>query len=1043
MNKIIDGLLANRILTLVAAFAICLGGAYAWKQLDVEAYPDISDISVNVITQVNGLPAEEMEMQVTVPIERALNTVPGVISKRSRTIFGLSIIALTFEDKMDIYRARQLVLEKLSTADVPDGVKPELGPMTPSIGEIFRYVVEAPDSVSLTDIRELQDYVIIPRLLYAEGVIDVANFGGLVRQFQIVINPIQLEKYKLSVTQISESVTANNKNTGGNYLKIGSTQMNIRGVGRITKAEDIENIVVDNRNGVPILIKDIGDVEVGVLQPTGILGYHDKLRDKQVSTGIEGIILLRKFENPSNTIDNVRVIIDELNNDILPDGVRVEPIYDRTELVSLTIETVVRTLLEGMFVVFVILTLLLGNWRGAVISALAIPFSLLFAFIVMMIVGIPANLLSLGAIDFGIIVDASVVMIEALLRNLVHRPAGFESPNQTTPLIAKSSKEVVKQIFFSLAIIILAFLPIFSLQRVEGRLFSPMAYTLSFAIFGSMLYSLTVVPVLASYMLRDNVSEFGHSVWEFLQKQYARTLGFFIRFYKITLTIGGIFVFIGLGVASRLGGEFLPELDEGCVWVRVFLPAGISMETAAAYPNLLRKELADLDEVTVVLTQHGRNDDGTDPYGPNRIEMLVQLKKPYSTWVNFKNKKELINEIKRRLERLLPGVGFTISQPIIDTTTENATGSSADLAIFVKGKDLNILRELAKKILALAQQVQGNSESGIEQENRQTQLVVEVDRIKAARYGVNVNDVNAMLETAIGGFPVSQLYENERRFDILLRFTKDARSTPQSIGKLLVHTSTGARIPLSLVADIRLEEGQTIIFREEGGRQITVKTNIRGRDQQSFAAELNQKIKDNIKFPDHYSYRMGGQFENLQRANSQLALMVPVTLLLIFIMLMVMFNNKIRYPLIVMCNIPFAVLGGILALHFRGMNFNISAGIGFISLFGVAVMSGVLLISYLKHMPKTDLSLKDTVIAGAIVQLRREIVVMLIAIIGLIPAVLSTGIGSDVQRPLATVIVGGLCSDMLLSLFLLPIVFYTIEKPRSWFGLREKIMKRR
>ena len=1028
MSRLITYIIKHRAIVLLLALLLTGIGTWAWMKLDIEAYPDISDTDVGVISQLNGLPAEEMEQQVTIPIERALNTVPGVISKRSKTIFGLSVVALTFNEKTNIYLARQLVLEKLRDAQIPDGVSPVLTPMTMAMGEIFRYVIDAPDSVPITYLRELQDYVIVPKLLQAEGVVDVANFGGLVRQFQVIIDPLTLEKYNLKVQDVADAITANNKSTGGNYIRIGSTQMNIRGIGRIQKVEDIENIVVDNRNGVPILIKDIASIEIGNLPPTGILGYVNKSIGSTKSMGIEGIVLLKKFENPSRTMVNVYEKVEELNNVILPPGIKVQTFYDRTELVALTVHTVAKTLLEGILVVLIVLTLLLGNWKAAVISALAIPFSLLFAFICMYLYGIPANLLSLGAIDFGIIVDASVVMVEAIFRNIAFATEA-DRKGGINAIVIRSSREVQKQILYTVLIITVALLPMFTLQRVEGRLFSPMAWTLSFAIIGSMIYSMTLVPVMGSFLFKTTSTEGKNYLWDAIQMLYSKALTMVLKAPKSVLAIAAVLVIAGVISGSRLGTEFLPELDEGCIWLRVNLPAGISLDAANQYPAILRKELSGYEEVKGVLTQLGRNDDGTDPFGPNRVEAMVQLKQPYSSWESKLTKKELVLKIKNNLVNLIPGANFTISQPIIDMVTENATGASSDLAVFVSGKNLDSLRVYAEKILILARRIPGASETSIEQEKKQTQLDIEIDRTKAARYGVNVSDINAVLEMAVGGLPVSALWEEERKFDIILRFSKESRKTPEQIGRIIIPTKSGLRIPLSQVANIRLSEGQTIISRSDEQLQITIKTNIRGRDQGSFAAEIDQRIREQIKLPPNYFYSMGGQFENLQRAQDRLLFIIPVTLLLIFSVLLLLFSYQTKYVLIVMANIPFAIIGGILALLLRGINISISAGVGFVSLSGVCVMAGVLWVSYLNKLyDKQNMSIKELVYRGSIVQFRPIFLVMLIAIIGLLPAALNTGVGSDVQRPLATVIVGGLTSSLLLTAFVTPALYYLLHK---------------
>ena len=1031
MNKITDFIIKHRTITMIIALMVVCIGVWTWFQLEIEAYPDISDTEVGVITQVNGLPAEEMEQQVAIPIERALNTVPGVISKRTRIIFGLCIVNLTFNEKTNIYLARQLVLEKLKDAQLPDGVEPQLAPMTMAMGEIFRYVLEAPDSIPLTYLRELQDYVVIPKLLQADGVVDVENFGGLLKQFQVIINPILLEKYNLSVQNVADAITNNNKNTGGNYIRVGSSQMNIRGIGRVTKVEDIENIVVDNRDGVPILVKDLATIEIGNLPPTCILGYIDKDRKVSKNMGIEGLAVLKKYSNPSVTMRNIYEKVDEIN-EILPKGIKLVTFYDRTELVDLTVHTVAKTILEGIIIVLLILTLLLGNWRAALTSALAIPFSLLFAFICMYLSGIPANLLSLGAIDFGLIVDASVVMIEAIFRNICFANVRNAEHPGIKNVIIHSSREVQKQILFTIFIIILALLPMFTLQRVEGRLFSPMAYTLSFAILGSMIYSITMVPVLSSLIFKPNEKESKNYVWEFIEKVYKKILALVMKAPKTTTIILIIVVCIGMFLGKNLGSEFLPELDEGCIWVRVYLPSGISLEAAKQYPEDIRKEFANYDEVKAVMSQLGRTDDGMDPFGPNHIEFMVQLKQPYSLWKSGRTKNELVTDIKKTLEKMIPGASFTITQPIIDMVTENATGSSSDLAIFVNGKNLDTLRKYGEAILKITKKINGASETSIEQEKKQTQLVIEVDRQAAARYGVNVSDVNAILEMAIGGLPVSSLWEDERKFDIILRFPKESRNTPEEIGKIIIQTKSGLRIPLSQVANIRFSEGQTIIFRNGDQRQITIKTNIRERDQSGFAKELKEKIDKQIKLPTGYFLSVGGQFENLQRSKERLLFIVPITLILIFAALLILFNYQYKDVLIVFANIPFAMIGGILALLIRKMNFSISAGVGFVSLAGVCVMAGVLWVSYLNKIEKKQkISFEKIIINASIIQFRPIFLIMLIAIIGLLPAALNTGVGSDVQRPLATVIVGGLFSSLILTIFATPVLYFLFNKKKN------------
>jgi cobalt-zinc-cadmium resistance protein CzcA len=842
-----------------------------------------------------------------------------------------------------------------------------------------------------------------------------------------VIDPLQLEKYSLGIENISNAIVANNQNTGGSFVVIGSSQMNIRGIGRITKVEDIGNIIVENRGGIPILVKDIATIEMGVLPPTGVVGYFDKDRGVHVREGIEGIVLLRKNKNPSKTVFNLLDKIDELNSEILPPDIRVVPFYDRTELVSLTLKTVAKTLIEGTVVVLTLLTLLLGNWRAGIVAALAIPFSLLFAFTFMYISNIPANLLSLGAIDFGVLVDASIVMIEGIIRKL-----NIDSKGNLKTLISDTANEVKTQILFSVGMIILALFPILSLQRVEGKLFAPMAWTLSFAILGSLVYSLIGAPVVASLLFKKFVSK-ETKLWKYPERYYKSFLEKRILNPYQTVKVGGGVLLVLCLFGFFLGSEFLPELDEGAVWIRIKLPAGISLQHAGEYPEKLRKEIVKFTEVRSVITQLGRNDTGTDPFGPNRIEILVQLHHPYSSWESGRTKKEFIKEINKLLGNQLPGASYSISQPILDNTTETINGSSADMAVFLNGKNLTQIREIAKQILEIIKSMDGASEYSIEQENKQAQIRVEVDREKSARYGINVSDVNRIIEVGMGGLPISYLYEEERKFAIIIRFTKESRNTVERISKIIIPAKGGQRVPISQIARVYYEDGETIISRWDGLRMLTVKTNVRDRDQGSFASELEKRIKKEIKFPEDVEYDLGGQFENLERARKRLFMVIPLTLVLIFVALVIYFGDDRTSAILVLANIPFSVAGGIIGLLLRGINFSISAGVGFVSLFGISLMSGILLVSELNYLRKKypEKDLAEIVLTGSITQFKPRFLVMIVAILGLLPAALNTGVGSDIQRPMATVIVGGLFSSLFLGLTVSPSLYIVFNQLRD------------
>ncbi len=1040
IRRLLSFALSQRLATVTLALVFIGMGIWAWSTLKKEAYPDVGDTTVTVITQFPGRAAEEVEQQITLPLERALNGVPKVLTKRSKTIFGLSVIQLTFEDGVDDYFARQQVIEKLNDAVLPDGVSPSLGPLTGPVDEIFRYVIEAPENYTPMDLRTLQDWVIVPGLLQVPGVADVVNFGGLVKQYHVITSPDKLLRYNLNIQNVIDAITQNNINTGGNIITRGEQGFVVRGIGAIRTKEDIGNIVVTSNKGVPVFVKDLASIEEYPMQPTGVLGYTIKNKDGSiidVNSGVQGLIAMRRGENPSDVIKALKAKVKEINENDLPENVHLRITYDRSQLVNYTIDTVSRTLFEGFSIVIIVLIFFMGNVRSALIVATTIPISMLFAFVMMKLTGIPANLLSLGAVDFGIIVDGAVVMVENILRS--YRDATKEEKKLgIIRLTLSSAQEVGREIFFSITIIILAYLPIFSFQRVEGKLFSPMAYTLAFAITGSMILALTVIPVLMTYMYKKHFEaggskkiEWHNPVFGWLQNNYERSVSFLsLHPVKTVATAFGIVAVVVVIGMKIIGTEFLPELDEGSFNIRCFFPVGISLKEAGKYDSTIRSIIAKYDPVNLVITQQGRNDDGTDPYGPNRLEILVGLK-DYSTWTKNISKEELLQRMKSDLEASVPGALFSFSQPILDNVTEAVTGSVADLAILINGEDLNFMRAKADSILQIIKTIPGTSESGIEQEGDQAQLSISIDREAAARFGINVSDVQRMIEAAIGGRPVSKLYDGSRRFDIVVRYSSEYRSSVEAIKNMQLLNSTGSRVTLSQLASISLIDGPTIIQREDGKRQISVRTNIRGRDQGSFAAEAMKLVNEKIKLPKGYSLEWGGQFENLSRASKRLAVVIPLTIVIIFLILFSMFKN-IKHVFIAMSSIPFALVGGILALLIRGYSFNVSAGVGFISLFGVSIMIGVLYVSRTNNLINDfGMSVNDAVKKAAAIQLRPSLMTMIPAFLGLMPAARATGIGSDVQRPLATVIVGGLLTALLLTLFVLPSLYLTLEQKKK------------
>jgi heavy metal efflux system protein len=1014
--KLLRLALNQRFVSVVLALALVGLGIWAFTQLSIEAYPDISDTQVVVITVYPGHAAEDTEQHVSIPIERALNSAPQVIARRSRTIFGLSVVELTFEYGTNDYFARQVVLEKLRSAELPEGVTPTLGPLSTPIGELYRYTLEA-DGYDAQQLREIQDWIVEPRLLQVPGVTDITPFGGTIKQYQIVVDPMALTKYGLSIKDIAQAVDSNNEDAGGAVIDNRQQGLVVRGVGLIQSVSDIENVVVTANGGVPVFVRDVGRVLVGPAPRTGIFAVDDR------TDRVEGIVLMRRGENPSQVLAGIHAAVDELNATTLPRGVRIAPIYDRTDLVNNTLHTVTRTLVEGLVIVLAVLFLFLGSVRAAFLTAITIPLSLLFAFVCMHYSGIPANLLSLGAIDFGIIVDGTLVMVEHVVHTLSHRQP--EAGETALDIIRDAALEVERPIFFSLLIIVAAYIPLFTLERVERRLFTPMAFTVCYALIGSMLIALTIVPVLATYLFRHAPKTWENPVLKWLYVQYERGLEWSIRYPKRVVAIAAIVVAAAGLIATRLGSEFLPQLDEGVLWIRANFPAGISLEKSASLASAIRTLVRRSPEVSTVTSQTGRNDDGTDPYGPNRNEFFVALT-PYGTWPHGKRKADLVDELSIRLRENIPGAFFSFTQPIIDNVTEAVTGSPADLAVIISGPNLTELRRLATQTLDALRQVRGAADTGIEQEEDQAQLRIRIDREAVARYGINVRDVQEVIELAVGGRTVSTFFEGERRFAISVRYTPEARTDPSTIGTILVATRDGGRVPLSQLADIQVSNGASIIARRENRRQISVRTNIRGRDQGGFVQEAQERFEPAVALPEGYRVEWGGQFENLARARRRLAFILPVTVLVIFALLFFTFGSVPQASLVLL-NVPFSLVGGILALYLRGINLSVSAAVGFISLFGVAVMSGVLVISEINSkLADHRVATRDAVVHGALAKMRPVLMMVVVAMLGMVPAALATGVGSDVQRPLATVVVGGLLSTLVLTLMALPALYWLI-----------------
>ncbi|MCT3835448.1 efflux RND transporter permease subunit [Elizabethkingia anophelis] len=1014
---------------LMLALFLLLGffGYYSWTKLSVEAYPDIADVTSQVVTQVPGLAAEEVEQQITIPLERSLNGLPGMHVMRSKSTFGLSIITIVFEDGVDDYWARQRIQERLSEVNLPYGAQPGLDPLTSPIGEVYRYIIES-NNHSLRELTDLQNFVIIPRIKQVSGIADVTNFGGITTQFQIELDPHKLEQYGLSLSEVTETISKNNVSAGGSMLPRGDLSYVIRGIGLVKDLNDLGKIVVKTENGVPVFLNDVGTLKYGNLERKGILGYSDKKRN--YSESVEGIVLLLRGQNPSQVLEGVHQAVDELNNETLPPGVRIHPFLDRTDLVKTTLNTVSHTLTEGIVLVIIVLIVFLGSWRGALLVAITIPLSLLFAFILMHFTNIPANLLSLGAIDFGIIVDGAIVMLETILKKREDNPE--EELEEKS--ITKRVIEVAKPIFFSTIIIITAYLPLFAFERVEKKLFTPMAFTVGYALFGALAVALLLIPGLA-YVIYRKPQKLYHNKWlEKISTAYGKRIEKIMQApKKVILPVSIVLATAGV-LSYTVGKDFLPELDEGSIWLQVQLPPGISLAKAKEMSDTLRARTLKHSEITYMMVQAGRNDDGTDPWTASHFEVSVGIK-PYKEWPKGKTKADLIQELAKDYKDM-PGFTVGFSQPMIDGVMDKISGAHSELVVKVYGEDFKETRRIAENVLSTLDKTPGSADLAIDQEPPLPQLQIIANRDKIAQYGLNVSDVADLIEVALGGKAISQIFIGNKVYDISCRYTEDSRDTPDKIGNLMLTSASGAKIPLSQVAEVKLSTGESTITREMNKRHLTVKLNLRGRDLSSFLKEAQTKIEKDIKY-DHEKYHIkwGGQFENQNRAYSRLAFIVPLALAIMFLLLYGAFGD-FKQALVLMSIVPLALFGGMLALNIRGMSLNVSSAVGFIALFGVAIQNGVIMISHINDLRKKGHELKDSVIKGARDRFRPVLMTATVAVIGLFPASMATGIGSDVQRPLATVIVYGLMFSTILTLFVLPAIYYMAERR---FGKKQNL----
>ena len=1000
---------------LVAAIFLLLGvfGYLSYLELAVEAYPDIADTTAQVITMYPGHAAEEVEQQVTIPLERELNGTPGLEVMRSRSTFGLSIVTLVFQDGIDDYFARARIRERLSQVELPPGATPDLDPLTSPIGEILRYTLES-RTRGQRELRELQRWVVVPGLRQIPGVADVTSFGGETTQFQLILDPQSIARYHVSLQQVVDAIEENNANAGGGIMIRGDQGFVVRGIGLVRHLEDLGNIVVSEENGIPVFVKNLGRLQLGALQRNGILGKdHDP-------DGVSGVVLLLRGQNPSRVLEQVHARIAELHRGGLPADVRLVPYLDRTTLVDTTLRTVSRTMAEGIGLVILVLILFLGSPRSALIVATTIPLSLLLAFILMRLNDIPANLLSLGAIDFGIIVDGAIVVMESILSRREEDP----DATLTDFDASHAASRVARPIFFAKVIVITAYLPLFAFQRVEKKLFTPMAWTIGFALFAALLLALALVPGLSLAALRKPRKIHHNKALEAAERSYRKALDAIVRkpWPFLGAGVAAAVVAIVLGITVDKG--FLPELDEGSIWLQVQLPPGLSLEKASELASEVREAALEFRQVSYIVTQLGRNDDGTDPWTPSHIESSVGLV-PYDRWPSGMTKADLIERMAARFRRI-PGIVVGFSQPMIDGVNDKIAGAHSDLVVKIFGDDLTEARRIALDMVEVLKRTPGSADVAVDQEPPLPQIQVIVDRAAAARYGINVGTIARLIEIAIGGRSVAQVYQNERRYDVAVRFPSEVRNSARRIGDLMIRTPSGVLVPLSQVARTEMRTGESTITRERGRRHVTVKLNLRGRDLSHFLADAQGRIHRQVRVPSSYEVRWGGQFENQARAQKRLALILPLVLALIFLLLYGMFGN-LRQPAMILVNVPLALLGGMIALHMRGMTLNVSSAVGFITLFGVAVQNGVILVSGLNDLRKGGVSLEDAIRRGAAGRLRAVLLTATVAALGMLPAALAHGIGSDVQRPLATVVVGGLLSATLLTLFVLPALYLVVE----------------
>ncbi|HEY0746656.1 MAG TPA: CusA/CzcA family heavy metal efflux RND transporter [Steroidobacteraceae bacterium] len=1017
MNRIVTSSLRQGFLVILMTLVLTGAGIRSLDRLPVDAYPDLSPPIVEIITQWPGHAAEEVERLITVPAELQMNGLPQMRTIRSISLYGLSHVIMTFYNGTDIYFARQQAFNRIGDINLPSGVTPAMSPLSAPSGLIYRYVLQSTDR-SPMELKTFEDWVVEPQYKAVPGVADDSGFGGGTMQYQVLLDPAKIASVGLSATLVQSALAANNGNAGGGFYSQGGQFYYVRGLGRVATLEDIGNVVLAVHDGTPVLVKDVGRVVIGIAPRLGEFGFQSQ------DDAVEGVILLRTGEKTQDVLKRVEAKTNELNAEILPKDVKVLPFYDRSDLVDLTTQTVERNLLRGMLLVIVVLIFFLYDVRAGLIVAATIPLALLFAFICLDLQNASANLLSIGAIDFGILVDAAVVMVENIFRQIVARRGSALSIKE---IVIEAAAEVDRPLFYAVAVIVASFLPIYVLAGPSGTLFKPMADTMVFALIGSLMVTLTLLPVLCAWFMRNGIKERRNAAFERIKRLYSKGLDFCLARPWATMITSAAVLAASLLLVPHIGAEFMPHLDEGALWVRATMPYTISFDESARIAPKVREILRSFPEVTTVASELGRPDDGTDPTGFFNVEFFVGLK-PYSEWTgSYRSKAGLIEAVNAKLAAF-PGINFNYTQPAEDAVDEAETGLKSALAVKVFGPNLDTLQDKGKAIKQILERVRGIREVTLVQELGQPSLTIQINRAKIARYGVNVADINALIQTAIGGDVATQVVQEEKQFDLIVRLEREYRDNPEEIGKILVATPGGQQIPLKEFADIKVASGASFIYRQDNSRYIGVQFSVEGRDLAGAVDDAMQQVNSKVRLPRGYRLDWGGEYAEYTASRHQLAIILPLTIFLIFLLLFTLYSN-FKFPLITVLGVVLsAPVGGILALYITGTPFSVSSGIGFLALFGVSVQTAVVYISYVNELRQQGTALAEAIREGAILRLRPIMMTALVAALGLLPVALATGVGTDSQRPFALVIVSGLFTRLLISIFLMPVLYALVAR---------------